>query len=554
MDPQTEMNRRLAQSVRARGWRTGLEARHEQCGEAEYHRSRSQLSMRHTAWKVFFDPRHRGTVLAVDRGWGSALISVAADFERVIAIFTDQESLDLAQARLSWLGIGNVEFVFARRLDSVELPPGSLDAAALYGVPVSEVTPAFCGLLAGWLRSHATAYFGLPRMGARLWRLRHLLEWQFSRIRTFRYDMPLNEGYELGSLDEKPEALRGRLVNLLAQFRAPAFGIAAVKTNAAQTVFDPIVERVAPDARIQRFLMSYPFGLSLMTVERKTGARALIKIPLDPAAVSRAEVNYRLLNALQPWNGIGGASFPKPLQCDRVGGQPFFVEEVLRGRVIRKRDLNDRGPTGIRANALAWITGFHEVTAQPSELRGALLETLVLVPVDRACRSLKADGELLEAMREYLADAFGGQRLNLVFSHGDYTTDNLLLDQSRNSVRGVFDWDLADEKGLPLLDVFYFLAAAERDRNGTSYGSIFARLFRRNVSGEDRAIVERYCAALDVPPALVTPLAVMTWIYHLVNRMHMTEPGSFPTSLWKETLQELSILIAARRKAPQWQK
>jgi aminoglycoside phosphotransferase (APT) family kinase protein len=156
---------------------------------------------------------------------------------------------------------------------------------------------------------------------------------------------------------------------------------------------------------------------------------------------------------------------------------------------------------------------------------------------------LKADDEILAGLRQYLTDAFNGRRLNLVFAHGDYTSENILLEKSRNRICGVFDWDLADEAGLPLLDLLYFLAAAERDRTETSYGTIFARILRCELPVHESALVADYCRALDIPADLVLPLSIMTWIHHLVDRMQTREAGPFPSKLWSEVLEVLSASL-----------
>lgn len=541
-------NRLLAEQVRAQGWRAGLEVWQEGIEEAEYYRSRSELSMRQTAWKVFFDPRRRDSVLVIDRGSGNAVISLAGDFERVFALYTDAASMKLAQSRLGWLGIRNVEFLKVPRLDAAKLIPESVNAAALYGVPGTELTASFCDRLSACLRPHASVWFGVPGNGIQgsLPRIVRRLRPHFAFMQTFRYDTPLNEGYELLPLRSNRLGPRARLVNLLAPFLAPAFGILAMKTDKAQPAFGPVLDKVAPEIRIQRLLMSYPFGFTLLATDIRSDRRLVIKMPLDTAARARAEANYRALNVLAERSAPHGASFPKPVQCGEATGQPFFVEGVLDGRAISKSDLV--GPNGIeiQAEALNWITNFHKATAQRRTLSGRLLERLVLNPMERACRAIKISDKLLTTLRENLTDAFSGRNLNLVFCHGDYTTDNILLERGHNRICGIFDWDLADEAGLPLLDPFYFLAAAERDRAQAPYDAIFARLIRWDLPQNERMCAERYCASLEIPVDLRMPLAIMTWIYHLNERMYMAEPGTFPRWLWRDTLETISASMPKR--------
>jgi thiamine kinase-like enzyme len=123
--------------------------------------------------------------------------------------------------------------------------------------------------------------------------------------------------------------------------------------------------------------------------------------------------------------------------------------------------------------------------------------------------------ELVEPLRE--------AELPDVVEHGDLSYPNLIW-TGENRV-GVVDWELAEEHGLPLQDLAYFLTyatfALRRARDTTSqvaalHDAFFAR------GGWARARVEAYARDLALERELLTPLFVFCWarsVARLVDRI-----------------------------------
>ncbi|HVX67332.1 MAG TPA: phosphotransferase, partial [Bryobacteraceae bacterium] len=123
-----------------------------------------------------------------------------------------------------------------------------------------------------------------------------------------------------------------------------------------------------------------------------------------------------------------------------------------------------------------------------------------------------------------LIEALRGSGLPLVFSHGDYSIDNVLMSGRPPRVTGVIDWDLAAQNGLPLLDFLYFLATATRKAQRVGIGRVFSQtIFPMRFDPLAREALHRYCRVLDIPRRLLAPLAVVTWLHHAGLRLDNPE-------------------------------
>ena len=110
-------------------------------------------------------------------------------------------------------------------------------------------------------------------------------------------------------------------------------------------------------------------------------------------------------------------------------------------------------------------------------------------------------------------DQIGG-----VLQHNDLGTWNIVADPNDGEFT-VLDWESARRSGLPLWDLWYFLADALRaiDAAGPDDpGAAFRRLFRGDSPSSallfrwTREAVER----LGIPPASVAKLATLCWLHH----------------------------------------
>ena len=113
--------------------------------------------------------------------------------------------------------------------------------------------------------------------------------------------------------------------------------------------------------------------------------------------------------------------------------------------------------------------------------------------------------------------------LPAVIQHNDLGSWNIVVDPGDFTV---LDWESARERGLPLWDLFYFLADALAMLDGSTSGDErhvhTMRLFRGELPSSAIlfAWVRRAVAALDVPVEAVGKIATLCWLHHSLSHVH----------------------------------
>jgi aminoglycoside phosphotransferase (APT) family kinase protein len=249
---------------------------------------------------------------------------------------------------------------------------------------------------------------------------------------------------------------------------------------------------------------------------------------MNPRTAVRFESNFEALRTLAARSGH--SETPQPLLAGNIKGTVFFAETMLPGTAVREH-LTRKSADAAMSGAATWICDLHLSTAAPRRLSAADVATLVEGPLARAFAFVgrtPSDRVHLE-VHHYLRRAFLDQLVPLVQAHGDYSVDNVLVAEDGARVTGVFDWDLADQPSLPLLDTVYLILSRRlAQRRGTFSQQVAHMLTRRQNSPSDEGLLDEYCRALEIPGELRKPLVVMTWVNHLARRIQGAESYRWP--------------------------
>jgi thiamine kinase-like enzyme len=146
----------------------------------------------------------------------------------------------------------------------------------------------------------------------------------------------------------------------------------------------------------------------------------------------------------------------------------------------------------------------------------------------------------------------------LACEHRDFSPWNVLIAPSGELV--VHDWEGARLRGLPVLDLLYFLAHLGFFLDGAYTSLRFRQSLRQalnpaTLTGSIRAeVLAHYLRRLDLDPALLAPLRVLVWLPHaaaeyqrlvadeLVNPApERLREALFP-GLWEDELRDLMSL------------
>jgi len=129
----------------------------------------------------------------------------------------------------------------------------------------------------------------------------------------------------------------------------------------------------------------------------------------------------------------------------------------------------------------------------------------------------------------------------LVFEHGDFSSPNILMRPSGDV--GVVDWELAEPRGLPAVDLFFFLAYSAFARNRAETPEDCLVAFHEAFFGPQawaQEYIARYRRILRLPTASLKPLFIACWSRYVASFLaRLNDLGAGPrevpdqeTAMW----------------------
>jgi hypothetical protein len=242
----------------------------------------------------------------------------------------------------------------------------------------------------------------------------------------------------------------------------------------------------------------------LLFPESSTRPRWIVKFVRVPSYTDPIDRDERALAAVAAVGGAAAAHAPRFLGRFEVNGLAASVETAATGR------------------RLSAVLGSAVSSTAKRRLVDAVAGWIVRVGVETRQEGAAAELERLrsdvlpswpDASGDLLGDLAG---VPAVLQHNDLGPWNIVSagDEDFTAV----DWESANPSGLPLWDLWYFLAHAllRLDREGGDGGGAFARLFRGETAGSAELFRWTRVAvdSLGVRPETVGRLATLCWLHH----------------------------------------
>jgi hypothetical protein len=320
-------------------------------------------------------------------------------------------------------------------------------------------------------------------------------------------------------LDARPIShLRDRLLHLgwhavaRSGMLAPIYAVARVGGE-AHAAGDLAPESAPPELLLTGGSRAINKAVAL---EFSTGSQQLSRVikfaripEAEPRLANEAAVLEYLARTRADLDGV-----PTVLGRESRAGESGVAESALFG--TRMLDaLTPASYPGLAERVTDWLIALagHSEPAPPAQWWERLVETplatfasqfgMVLSPglLDGVVGRLRLLGDL-----------------PIVFEHRDCSPWNIVLGKTRRPA--LLDWESAEPKGLPCLDLVYFLAntAFVLDgalETGTTRSTYRRSLDARTVHGRVAAdCLDRYCTALGLDRQVLPALRLLTWIVH----------------------------------------
>jgi hypothetical protein len=292
--------------------------------------------------------------------------------------------------------------------------------------------------------------------------------------------------------------------------------------------------------------ISKPVGL--VFADDEATPRLAVKFARVPESSAPVQNEATILGTLagRPGaaNGIPHVVFADDRPQGAVVGETV-VDGTPLGTVLRWSSADDLAGAGRR-----WLCDL--AGERPSAVDSAAWrERLVDAPSREFARlhaGVVSEQELAEAERRITA--IGG--LPLVCEHRDFSPWNVL--RARDGALRVLDWESAEDRGLPLRDLTYFLTYVGFFLEGAMRSGRYVETYRHLLDRDTRlgTLAARetaaYREALGIPAAAAHPLRLLTWMVHSFSeyRSLAADAGGAPSTerlrsglfltLWKEEL------------------
>jgi aminoglycoside phosphotransferase len=246
--------------------------------------------------------------------------------------------------------------------------------------------------------------------------------------------------------------------------------------------------------------------------------------PTVVAKIARAECDGRPLaceatNLRAVERAQVGVEAPRLIAHGLYERHAVLLESALPGPLMQPRLVRHRPAPCLEAG-LQWIEQFHRATRVPAcSLPGRL--ALVVKSQLKQLEPLMADEPPMQALLLRVRRETGrldSLNMPLVFEHGDLSSPNVLW--LGNGRIGVLDWELSDPRGLPAVDLFFFLAFIAFARERATSPEQCVTAFRRAFFGPDawtHPYIARYARSVGVPKTALTPLFLLCWSRYLAN-------------------------------------
>lgn len=259
--------------------------------------------------------------------------------------------------------------------------------------------------------------------------------------------------------------------------------------------------------------------LFLVSTNNRSTPSLVIKLPRLPGESLSLQRETATLRAIQSSRPQGFASIPQIVTFEPILGRKMLVETALVGKPMNPSTV--RGdPDGCCRMILDWLIDLQAVTRHTPQEEADWFSRLVEQPFQAFMGLFPYSGDEAELLDRTwdLVSRLRGANLPLVIEHGDLSSPNILLLEGGGP--GVVDWELANPRGLPARDLFFFLTyvafARENARSNSQHLSAFQKAFFG-----DKAwaipIVRSYAQRLDLDPAWLTPLFVLCWLHYMTG-------------------------------------
>ena len=571
----------FARSVDMQGWKAGAQDFLQKTpanSRWEFYRT---MSFDHAGWRFLLEPDSLDRILCLDTLYGSTALELSSLCCQLSVIQFNAHFLQVIQQRLHDMGVTNTDYThISPHSVSLPFPDHSFDGFILYDLgmalpwqTVDKTTPAPTALRKLFTEVHRILkrdgflYVGVRnRYGYTRWRkaltrkrsstgaasampwvswrqIRRLVrQIGFQTVQPYRLVLNDDQLVEI-VLDRRYRSVKNRFASKeavkeillsepLGSWVAPAYGLLAFKGKSRANFLDRLIidleQRGILSARTQEPFVVKRYQILSGKVILSIGQACapygdkIVVLPLEASVVARRRHEATMLQALAR-TGVQLASMIPTFHGEGcVHRQQYFVQSELPGVSV---DVDGLWLPEVTQRAAQVLRTFHIETAQFHIVDNTVFTKLFSHPlqcvIDKLGPAIKDSVETVETV---LREQVWGKWMPIVWTHGDYKIENVLIDRHTRAIQGVIDWDLSQSEGLPLLDLLYLITYNRVICEGKVIADFFLdHILPKRFSPFEESIYHIYIRDIGINNAVIDALHIMFWIHHVAYRVESSQ-------------------------------
>lgn len=227
----------------------------------------------------------------------------------------------------------------------------------------------------------------------------------------------------------------------------------------------------------------------------------------------------------------------------RISNHCCSVEECINGRNINSDDLNDKDiKEKIYKQAIEKLIIFQRLTLSQAILIDDTYDRLIKIPFLKSKSQFSSKfHHVFDVLEIYIKNSFSNKTLPLVLYHGDYSADNLMI-QNEN-ITGIIDWEYAIQNCLPLMDlIFLFCNVFKKQNNVSIIRAMYEVVILENIGKNENDEIYLYCETFNIKKNLIKPLSIMCIVYFIAYRLESNSKIS-RSGMFDENFSNLLLAI-----------
>ena len=447
----------LKVKISERGWQKGYEEYLNSISISEILELRAEISARYTGWELLLSRNSDLPIIVVDYGIGSIEKVFSKNRAQVFSIEIDEITTEIKKKRFEHLNVKNVIFTDLDTLNKSENREYTL-VVDLDNDKVSNIVKKL-------LHFNKTKKLRIKEIFLIATNYKKKIE----AFKCFNSLIGMKNGRNIIIEGEKKKPISITVIKLFSMLSLFKLAITLFNRNTIALTFsdnnsiESINGSLKNGYRLKnnyRIYMGKPHGIVFSDSEKKY----INRIPLDDFTKSRYETNASAIKDVSKYKEL---LIPIWIEKKEEDNYVVYRESCLKGSNISTKEILTNGEY-ITEKSFLFLKQLHNLTAR--SISSEFASTIILSSLQEAhdIVDIKHGDKKAKEILSIYSDILEKENITVVFSHGDYTVDNIMYDYQSKKITGVFDWDYASPHGLPGTDVVTLFASIEKRYNNNN--------------------------------------------------------------------------------------